>query len=49
MEIINRRLSLREGCVPNPVNLLSHEGERQLTGETVAEIVDVQLYSGHGR
>ena len=40
-EAISRWAPLYRRCVPNPVYLLSCEGERQLTGEAVAEVIDV--------
>ena len=49
IETISRRVPLCWVCVPNPIHLLSCEGEGQPAGEAVAEVIDIQLYSGHGR
>ena len=46
---INRWHLLYQKRVPDPVYLLPCEGERQLTGETITEVIDIQLNCGHGR
>ena len=49
MGVISKQSSLCKRYAPDPIDLLPYEGERQLAGETLAEVIDVQLHPGHGR